>query len=288
MMDFALYLNGVYEGVLEEIIEAQNKHPGLICYLQPYSSDPIVKFAKEIPTATSPLTLYASVTSALSIVTYRAKIVGWENKTEIKESRLGKLNKHISKYQPDETEIYMTTGNGKPCVNLISVSGLERLPSPIPVSSFIKISDNSPLKTRSTSGRWSYVKPLPEWVGTITQSAVTEDLESEYQSAVNRSLELGEAEREKRLKNASKLPKSIQTIARGFIRNHDVAAAVLLRANGKCERCKCDAPFIRASNNTPYLEVHHKVMLAQGGEDTVENAMALCPNCHRELHFGIS
>jgi 5-methylcytosine-specific restriction protein A len=28
------------------------------------------------------------------------------------------------------------------------------------------------------------------------------------------------------------------------------------------------------------------VMLAEGGEDTVENALALCPNCHRRLHFG--
>jgi len=22
------------------------------------------------------------------------------------------------------------------------------------------------------------------------------------------------------------------------------------------------------------------------GEDTIENAMALCPNCHREMHYG--
>ena len=23
------------------------------------------------------------------------------------------------------------------------------------------------------------------------------------------------------------------------------------------------------------------------GDDTVKNAIALCPNCHRELHFGV-
>jgi hypothetical protein len=28
------------------------------------------------------------------------------------------------------------------------------------------------------------------------------------------------------------------------------------------------------------------VPLARGGEDTVENAVAVCPNCHREAHFG--
>jgi len=26
--------------------------------------------------------------------------------------------------------------------------------------------------------------------------------------------------------------------------------------------------------------------LAEGGKDTVENAAALCPNCHKEAHFG--
>ncbi|MHC1750389.1 MAG: HNH endonuclease [Cellulosilyticaceae bacterium] len=54
-----------------------------------------------------------------------------------------------------------------------------------------------------------------------------------------------------------------------------------------CERCGATAPFIRASDGTPYLEVHHKIRLADGGEDTVENAMTVCPNCHRELHLGI-
>ncbi|HHQ4496099.1 TPA: HNH endonuclease, partial [Aeromonas hydrophila] len=60
----------------------------------------------------------------------------------------------------------------------------------------------------------------------------------------------------------------------------------LLIANGKCEHCKKDAPFIRIKDGTPYLEVHHKEKLADGGEDTLENTIALCPNCHRKFHFG--
>lgn len=71
-----------------------------------------------------------------------------------------------------------------------------------------------------------------------------------------------------------------------FKRNPDVVAEVLLRANGKCEKCKNDAPFIRKSDNTPYLEVHHKLSLSEGGEDTVGNCIAVCPNCHRKLHYG--
>lgn len=41
-------------------------------------------------------------------------------------------------------------------------------------------------------------------------------------------------------------------------------------------------------NGEPYLEVHHVIPLSQNGEDTLENAEALCPNCHREKHYGIN
>jgi 5-methylcytosine-specific restriction protein A len=72
-----------------------------------------------------------------------------------------------------------------------------------------------------------------------------------------------------------------------YQRNPDVVAAVLERANGHCERCRNPAPFLR-SDGTPYLEVHHSIGLADGGPDTVANALALCPNCHRELHYGLA
>ena len=93
-------------------------------------------------------------------------------------------------------------------------------------------------------------------------------------------------ERLQRLAEAPTKPREIQVISRGFARNADVVVEVLLRANGVCEGCKKDAPFLRRKDNTPYLEVHHKVQLANGGHDTVKNAIALCPNCHREMHFG--
>ncbi|WP_415874108.1 HNH endonuclease [Domibacillus aminovorans] len=45
--------------------------------------------------------------------------------------------------------------------------------------------------------------------------------------------------------------------------------------------CGHEAPFLHASNGTPYLEVHHVIPLSKGGDDTVVNAQSLCPNCHR-------
>jgi 5-methylcytosine-specific restriction protein A len=83
-----------------------------------------------------------------------------------------------------------------------------------------------------------------------------------------------------------KKPKLIKIISTQFKRNPDVVAEILVRASGVCENCNNEAPFKR-KNGEPYLEVHHKIRLADGGEDTIENAMALCPNCHRYLHYGV-
>ena len=93
-------------------------------------------------------------------------------------------------------------------------------------------------------------------------------------------------ERLKRLKEAAKKPERIKTSVWSYQRNPDVVAEVLLRAEGRCERCNNNAPFLRKKDQTPYLEVHHKQPLSDGGDDTVENAIALCPNCHRHQHFG--
>ena len=89
-----------------------------------------------------------------------------------------------------------------------------------------------------------------------------------------------------RLSKAPKLPRRIVVTSSTFVRNPDVVAEVLDQANGRCGYCGDEAPFSRKVTGEPYLEVHHKIHLAQGGEDIVENAIAACPNCHREKHYG--
>jgi hypothetical protein len=83
-------------------------------------------------------------------------------------------------------------------------------------------------------------------------------------------------------------PKPTKTIVSQvvFNRNQYVVAEILDRANGICERCNKPAPFFKDNDNLPYLEVHHKTPLAENGDDTVENAIGLCPNCHRQAHYG--
>lgn len=70
-----------------------------------------------------------------------------------------------------------------------------------------------------------------------------------------------------------------------YVRDAAVVAYVLNAAGGICDCCRKPAPFAK-SNGAPYLEVHHVKPLALGGSDTIMNAVAICPNCHRELHHG--
>jgi hypothetical protein len=91
--------------------------------------------------------------------------------------------------------------------------------------------------------------------------------------------------RKQRLMQAKRVPNRVSVTSNVFARNADVVAEVLFRANGVCQECHNPAPFNRRSDNSPYLEVHHIKTLAAGGEDTVENAIALCPNCHRKMHY---
>jgi 5-methylcytosine-specific restriction protein A len=55
------------------------------------------------------------------------------------------------------------------------------------------------------------------------------------------------------------------------------------RADGTCQLCGMPAPF-KNRDGEPFLEIHHIVPLDEGGQDTVENVAALCPNCHRKMH----
>ena len=71
-----------------------------------------------------------------------------------------------------------------------------------------------------------------------------------------------------------------------FKRCPEVKAWVLRASGGCCESCGEQAPFITAKGK-PGLDVHHVKTLADGGPDTVENTVAVCPNCHRALHHSI-
>ncbi|WKA61043.1 HNH endonuclease [Pectobacterium aroidearum] len=82
-------------------------------------------------------------------------------------------------------------------------------------------------------------------------------------------------------------PPKQTTQTTSVVRDPEVKAYVLQEAKGVCECCRNEAPFKQA-DGLPFLEVHHLKYLANGGSDTVENAAALCPNCHRAMHYAVN
>lgn len=68
------------------------------------------------------------------------------------------------------------------------------------------------------------------------------------------------------------------------VRDPEIIAWILEKADGKCENCGSPAPF-KKNNGEYFLEVHHVRPLGEGGPDTIENTVACCPNCHRQLHY---
>jgi HNH endonuclease len=80
-------------------------------------------------------------------------------------------------------------------------------------------------------------------------------------------------------------PKRMQQIS-DFVRDPYIVAAALARADDQCEMSNCKSQLFQRDDDRSYLEVHHIVPLGEGGDDTLINAAALCPSCHRELHFG--
>ena len=115
---------------------------------------------------------------------------------------------------------------------------------------------------------------------------VKEEHENELQKRIASRQKDSRAERQARLKKAFKKPRSRMSESVVYDRNEDVILEVLERAAGICEWCKEPAPFTRRKNQEPYLEVHHLHPLSEGGDDSDENARALCPNCHRKAHYG--
>ncbi|WP_223549270.1 HNH endonuclease signature motif containing protein [Pseudomonas sp. A-B-19] len=112
------------------------------------------------------------------------------------------------------------------------------------------------------------------------------DVKSEFEDLLHNSRFLSDEELEKKSREFPDQPIKLAVTSFVYQRNPYVVLRALQRANGVCEHCFSAAPFIRNSDGSPYLEVHHKIPLAQGGKDTFENTVALCPNCHRLMHFG--
>lgn len=94
---------------------------------------------------------------------------------------------------------------------------------------------------------------------------------------------LSKEELEKRAKATSGKTSKRLVSTNVYERNPYVSELAKRRAKGICQLCEHTAPFKDPTGN-PFLETHHIAWLSEGGLDTLENTVALCPNCHRKMH----
>lgn len=88
--------------------------------------------------------------------------------------------------------------------------------------------------------------------------------------------------------NESKQSTSSQTTSKSteqYNRSEKVKQYVKERASGVCEGCEKEAPFVSKTGD-PYFHAHHVYELSEGGADTPDTVIALCPNCHYRVHHG--
>ncbi|HCM9226001.1 HNH endonuclease [Enterobacter bugandensis] len=137
-------------------------------------------------------------------------------------------------------------------------------------------------------GVWEIFEESPDvWRTREVVTNTEQEIRKTFELEIEMASKLTSEQRHTKIAKSNPVPQVKEVTTKIFIRSGYVVAEVLERADGICERCGNDAPFLRVKDGTPYLEVHHKIPLADGGEDTIANAIALCPNCHRQAHYGI-
>ena len=116
--------------------------------------------------------------------------------------------------------------------------------------------------------------------------AVTnEEFNSYLVTRERKAKELSPSELEAKAKEHSFQKSSYREVSSNvYVRDPYVAEYTKFRAHGICQLCGNPAPF-KDKEGKPYLESHHIIWLSEGGNDTIENTVALCPNCHRKMHI---
>lgn len=94
-------------------------------------------------------------------------------------------------------------------------------------------------------------------------------------------------------KKKKRIEEKKQRILKQYLRDPQVAAYSKQQANYKCESDPLHETFISEISKQQYVEAHHLIPMKyqnmfEQSLDIPENIVALCPNCHRKIHYGNS
>jgi predicted HNH restriction endonuclease len=130
---------------------------------------------------------------------------------------------------------------------------------------------------KATDSDWSSNKQ-----GRDTASSSAEADETESEQMLD---DLREAAEQDSVETVPKETTTTTQETKEYSRSKKVKQYVKARANGYCEGCGDPAPFT-SKTGEPYLHAHHVHEISDGGSDTPETVIALCPNCHYRVHHG--
>lgn len=123
------------------------------------------------------------------------------------------------------------------------------------------------------------LKPLSGKAPVITE----EQAKALYESKIKKAKTLKLRDLAKIAQRAKGPVKTRQSQTNIYDRDPWVSEYAKRRADGICQLCELPAPF-KNKQGQPFLESHHIIWLSKGGDDSVENTVALCPNCHKKMH----
>ena len=95
---------------------------------------------------------------------------------------------------------------------------------------------------------------------------------------------LSDSELQNKIRSVPHKSGTRQTVSTQYERSQYIVEYVKRQAKGICQLCEKPAPF-SDKHGEPFLEIHHIEWFSRGGMDTLENTVALCPNCHRKMHI---
>ena len=170
------------------------------------------------------------------------------------------------------------------------INGLVQFNHPIHIDefrSFITISRTNSI-TYLNDDQWErlmwMINQKNPGIFPYAKSPDREILEKEFNDAVQKELNKSIDELKKSVQKKSSQSTSSTVQTKVYHRDTVIAAYVKKRANGYCQLCGNPAPF-KDQYGEPYLECHHIDWLSKGGMDSIDNCVALCPNCHRKMHM---
>lgn len=116
------------------------------------------------------------------------------------------------------------------------------------------------------------------------------EIEEEKSSELNFSINNVEIEPFDSDLNTFKIKGKIKVQTENYLRTKKIAQTALMRADYKCEINNKHHTFINRLGRQ-YMEAHHLIPLSyqeffDTSLDVIANVVSLCPNCHREIHYG--